>query len=155
MTPAIELAKKLNIAHQIYQYEHDPKVPSYGLEASEKLAVTPDRVFKTLVADVSGQLIVAVLPVNKMLDLKRVAKALSGKKAVMAEPKAVEKATGYILGGVSPLGQKKRLTTLIDQSATEFESIFVSAGRRGLEIELSAQDLQKALNANICLVTVD
>lgn len=155
MTPAIELAKKLNIAHQIYQYEHDPKVSSYGLEASEKLAVTPDRVFKTLVADVSGQLIVAVLPVNKMLDLKRVAKALSGKKAVMAEPKAVEKATGYILGGVSPLGQKKRLTTLIDQSATEFESIFVSAGRRGLEIELSAQDLQKALNANICLVTVD
>lgn len=155
MTPAIQLAKKLKIKHEIYQYQHDPKAPSYGLEASEKLGIAPDRVFKTLVAEVANQLIVTVLPVNKMLDLKRVAKAVKAKKATMAEPKVVEKTTGYILGGVSPLGQKKRLTTLIDQSATEFDSIFVSAGRRGLEIELSAQDLQKALNADICIVTVE
>ena len=152
MTPAIKLAKKLKISHQIYEYQHDPKAESYGLEASEKLGVIPDRVFKTLVANTGQELVVAILPVNQKLDLKRVAKAVKAKKVSMAEPKLVEKTTGYVLGGVSPLGQKKRLKTLIHQTAADFESIFVSAGKRGLEIELSAQDLQKTLNADICQI---
>lgn len=152
MTPAINLAKKLKISHQIYEYQHDPKAESYGLEASEKLGVIPDRVFKTLVANTGQELVVAILPVNQKLDLKRVAKAVKAKKVSMAEPKLVEKTTGYVLGGVSPLGQKKRLKTLIHKTAADFESIFVSAGKRGLEIELSAQDLKKALNADICQI---
>lgn len=154
VTPAINLAKKLKIEHQIYEYQHDPKAESFGLEASEKLGVSPDRVFKTLVANTGEQLVVAVLPVNQKLDLKRVAKAVKAKKAVMAEPNLVERTTGYVLGGVSPLGQKKRLTTLIHQSACEFDSIYVSAGRRGLEIELSAQDLKQALKATLCEIIV-
>lgn len=154
MTPAINLAKKLKVEHQIHEYQHDSKADSYGLEASEKLGVSPDRVFKTLVVNTGEQLVVAVLPVNQKLDLKRVAKAVKAKKAVMAEPKLVERTTGYVLGGVSPLGQKKRLTTLIHQSAREFESIYVSAGRRGLEIELSAQDLKQALKADLCEIIV-
>lgn len=155
MTPAINLAKKLKIHHQIHEYQHDPKAESYGLEASEKLDIAPSRVFKTLVAQAGEELIVAVLPVSNKLDLKRLAKAVKAKKAAMADPRIVERSTGYILGGVSPLGQKKRLKTLIHQSAIEYETIFVSAGRRGLEIELSPQDLQKALSAQVCSIIAD
>ena len=142
MTPAVAAAKRQGIAHRLHEYTHDPAAGSYGLEAAEKLDIDPQRVFKTLVVELdSAQLAVAIVPVSQQLNLKRCAKALGCKKVRMAEPKAVERATGYVLGGVSPLGQKRRLRTLLDSSAEPFETIYVSAGRRGLEIELSPQDL--------------
>ncbi len=154
MTPAINLAKKHKIAHSVHQYEHDDSAPSYGLEAAQKMAVAPQRIFKTLVVSLDdASLAVAIIPVETMLSLKAVAKALGAKKAQMADKNAVQRSTGYVLGGVSPLGQKKRLKTLLDQTAGEFESIFVSAGKRGLEIELSPADLLKLTqgeNAQLC-----
>lgn len=144
MTPAINFAKKHRIDYQVHAYEHDPNAPSYGLEAAEKLGLDPARVFKTLVVELDGkELAVAVLPVNAKLDLKQFAKALGAKKAAMAEPRAVERTTGYVLGGVSPLGQKKPLKTLLDESAKQYPTIFVSAGRRGLDIELKPDDLMR------------
>ncbi len=148
MTPAIELAKRAGIAFEVHQYEHDPNHPSFGEEAAERLGVEPARVFKTLVFSLDGRrLAVAVVPVSAKLDLKAAAKALGGKRAVMAEADAVERSTGYVLGGVSPLGQKRRLATLIDDSARVLETLFVSAGRRGLEIELAPDDLCRLLDA--------
>jgi Cys-tRNA(Pro)/Cys-tRNA(Cys) deacylase len=142
MTPAINFAKKHKIEYQVHAYEHDPAAPSFGLEAAEKLGLDPARVFKTLVVELDGkELAVAVIPVNAKLDLKRFAKALGHKKAAMAEQRKVERTTGYVLGGVSPLGQKRPLKTLLDESARQFPTIFVSAGRRGLDIELKADDL--------------
>ena len=142
MTPAIDLAKQQGIAYTVHHYQHDPASASYGLEAAEKLALNPARVFKTLVLQLDGkQLAVAVLPVSQQLSMKLAAKALGAKKAEMAKAADVMRATGYVLGGVSPLGQKKRLPTLIDNSARQFASIYISAGKRGLEIELRADDL--------------
>jgi Cys-tRNA(Pro)/Cys-tRNA(Cys) deacylase len=142
MTPAIDLLKKQQIAHRVHEYTHDPQHASYGLEAAEKLGVSALRVFKTLVVKLdTGQLAVAVLPVEPMLSMKQMARACDVKKADMADKVAVQRSTGYVLGGVSPLAQKKRLPTLIDDSAKNFSTIFVSAGRRGLEIELTPQDL--------------
>ena len=142
MTPAILLAKKAKIAFNVHEYKHDSKAQSYGLEAAEKLNLNPAQVFKTLVVETdSKQLVVAVLPVNQQLNLKALAKAVGAKKAAMAPQQLVERTTGYILGGVSPLAQKKRLATVIDSSAKNFETIYVSAGRRGLEIELAADIL--------------
>lgn len=144
MTPAINTAKKGKIAYTLHSYIHDPASASYGEEASEKLGIPPERVFKTLVVLIdSKQMVVAVIPVSSMLSMKQIAKAAGGKKAEMANGSDVERSSGYILGGVSPLGQKKRLRTFIDSSAENFSTIFVSAGRRGLEIELSGQDLRK------------
>nr|WP_314483629.1 Cys-tRNA(Pro) deacylase [uncultured Pseudomonas sp.] len=138
MTPALDLLKKVRAEHRIHSYEHDPKAASYGLEASEKLNLEPARVFKTLLASSEkGELLVAVVPVVGTLDLKALAHAAGAKKVEMAEPAAAQRATGYLLGGISPLGQKKRLRTFIDDSAKGFETIFVSAGRRGLEVELA------------------
>ena len=149
MTPAVALAKKSGIDFKIHQYEHDPKHFSYGDEAAVKLGLDRARVFKTLVISLDGErLAVMVVPVSRKLDLKSAAKALGAKKACMAEAVEVERATGYVMGGVSPLGQKRRLTSSIDDSAVDFETIFVSAGRRGLEIELAASDLRRLLNAN-------
>ncbi|KUM55060.1 Cys-tRNA(Pro) deacylase [Rheinheimera sp. EpRS3] len=148
MTPAIELAKQRGIAHQVHQYQHDPAAASYGLEAAEKLGLLPQQVFKTLVLSLdSKQLAVAILPVDQLLSMKQLAKALGAKKADMANAADVMRSTGYVLGGVSPLGQKKLLPTVIDSSAQQFATIYVSAGRRGLEIELSAADLRQLLNA--------
>lgn len=142
MTPAIDLLKKVRAPHSVHSYSHDPKAPSYGLEAAEKLGLEPARVFKTLlVASEKGELLVAVVPVAGSLDLKALALAAGVKKAEMADPAAAQRATGYLLGGISPLGQKKRLRTFIDTSAQGFASIFVSAGRRGLEVELAAEVL--------------
>ncbi|MBD2857730.1 Cys-tRNA(Pro) deacylase [Spongiibacter sp. KMU-158] len=142
MTPGINAAKKAKISYNVHQYEHDAAHSSYGLEAAEKMNVAPERVFKTLVVNLDGKgMAVGVVPVSSMLNMKAIAKAAGVKKAAMAEAAEVEKSTGYVLGGVSPLGQKKRLPTVIDASAKNFETIFVSAGRRGLEIELSPQDL--------------
>lgn len=153
MTPAINAAKKAKISFQTHQYEHDSTAESYGEEAAEKLGISSDRVFKTLLAEVDKELVVAVLPVSHLLNLKRCAAAFKGKKAVMANPQDAERATGYVVGGISPLGQKKRLKMVIDESAQTFESIYVSAGRRGLEIELSAGDLAKltgAIFSSVC-----
>lgn len=138
MTPALDLLKKVRAEHRIHSYEHDPKAASYGLEAAEKLNLEPVRVFKTLLASSEkGELLVAVVPVVGSLDLKALAHAAGVKKVEMSDPAAAQRATGYLLGGISPLGQKKRLRTFIDESAQGFETIFVSAGRRGLEVELS------------------
>ncbi len=142
MTPAINVAKKQKIDYIIHAYDHDPTRPSYGGEAAEKLDMPENRVFKTLVVSLSDNtLAVGVVPVCAMLNLKRIANALGVKKAAMADPADVERVTGYVLGGVSPLGQKKRLKTVIDSSAETFDTILVSAGRRGLEIELRPEDL--------------
>ena len=139
MTPALDLLKKVRAEHRIHSYEHDPKAASYGLEAAEKLGLDPKRVFKTLLASSEkGELLVAVVPVVGSLDLKALAQAAGVKKCEMADPAAAQRSTGYLLGGISPLGQKKRLRTFIDQSAEAHETIHVSAGRRGLEVELAA-----------------
>ncbi|WP_028489993.1 Cys-tRNA(Pro) deacylase [Thiothrix lacustris] len=143
MTPAINLAKKAKIAFKIHEYAHDPANEAYGLEAAEKLGLPPTQVFKTLVVSLDGkELAVGILPVAAMLSMKAIAKAAHAKKADMADKALVARTTGYVLGGVSPLGQKKLLKTFIDTSAAQFPTIYVSAGRRGLEIELAAQDLQ-------------
>ncbi|ATD01085.1 MAG: Cys-tRNA(Pro) deacylase [Pseudoalteromonas spongiae] len=147
MTPAIKTAEKAKIDFSVHQYEHDSSVASFGLEASEKLGVSAATVFKTLVASLdNGELVVAIIPVDRKLNLKAVAKASKAKKAKMAEPLDVERSTGYVLGGVSPLGQKKRLKTLLDDSAKAQSTIYVSAGRRGLEIELQPSDLLSLTN---------
>ncbi|WP_428771821.1 Cys-tRNA(Pro) deacylase [Vibrio sp.] len=156
MTPAINLAKKNKVAHTIHQYQHDPRADSYGLEAAQVLGQDPATVFKTLLFCINGDaknLAVAVLPVDQKLNLKLAAKAAKAKKADMADPAIAEKTTGYVVGGISPLGQKKRLPTFIHASALELETICVSAGKRGLEIELTAQDLAKLTKAefvNLC-----
>jgi Cys-tRNA(Pro)/Cys-tRNA(Cys) deacylase len=148
MTPGINLAKKQKIAHTVHEYTHDPDSESYGQEAADKLGVPASRVFKTLVVSLDNKtLAVAVLPVSGMLSMKQVARAAGAKKATMAAPADVERATGYVLGGVSPLGQKKRLKTIIDVSAADYDTVYISAGRRGLEIELGPDDLKKLTNA--------
>ncbi|MFD7323431.1 Cys-tRNA(Pro) deacylase [Streptomyces sp. NPDC059875] len=135
-TPATVALTASGTPFTLHAYDHDPAVPSYGEEAAEALGVSPDRVFKTLVADVDGELTVAVVPVAGQLDLKALAAAVGGKRAAMADPAAAERTTGYVRGGISPLGQRKRLRTVLDASATTHETICISAGRRGLEVEL-------------------
>lgn len=142
MTPAIDLARKNKIAFNVHQYKHDPNTTSFGHEATIALGLDPVRVFKTLVVELNtNELIVGVVPVSGSLDLKAIASAAKAKKAIMADKGKVQATTGYIIGGVSPLGQRKQLTTIIDVSANNFETIFVSAGKRGLDIELNANDL--------------
>ncbi|MBB5320214.1 Cys-tRNA(Pro) deacylase [Marinobacter oulmenensis] len=154
MTPGINVAKKHKVAHTVHEYTHEPGSESYGQEAADKLGVPPERVFKTLVVMLDGrELAVGVVPVCAMLSMKGMARAAGAKKAAMATPADVERATGYILGGVSPLGQKKRLRTFIDASAAEFETVYVSAGRRGLEIELSSEDLVRLTSGTLCGLT--
>lgn len=147
MTPGINAAKKAKIIYEVHEYTHDPNNESFGDEAATKLDVPEDQVFKTLVvAYADKKYAVAVVPVSSMLNLKRLAKALKVKKASMAQATDVERTTGYVLGGVSPLGQKKRLVTVIDSSAIEHTTIFVSAGRRGLSIQLDPKDLLSLTN---------
>ncbi|MFE9660484.1 MULTISPECIES: Cys-tRNA(Pro) deacylase [unclassified Streptomyces] len=140
-TPATVALTAAGTAFTVHAYAHDPAHPSYGEEAAQAMGVSPDRVFKTLVADVDGELTVAVVPVAGSLDLKALATAVGGKKAAMADPAAAERVTGYVRGGISPLGQRKRLRTVLDASAGEHATICVSAGRRGLEVELAPADL--------------
>ncbi|MFJ8665857.1 Cys-tRNA(Pro) deacylase [Streptomyces sp. NPDC093600] len=140
-TPATVALAAAGTPFTLHAYDHDPASPSYGEEAAEALGVTPERVFKTLVADVDGELTVAVVPVAGQLDLKALASAVGGKRAAMADPAAAERTTGYVRGGISPLGQRKRLRTVLDSSAATHATICVSAGRRGLEVELSPTDL--------------
>jgi len=143
------LLTKQKVAHQVHEYPHDPRAESFGTEASDALGVPAERVFKTLVADVDGALTVGVVPVSRQLDLKALAAAAGGKKARLADVTAAERATGYVAGGISPLGQRKRLPVVLDSSATDHETIFCSAGRRGLEIELSPTDLARLSAATI------
>lgn len=157
MTPAINLAKKKKVTHTIHQYDHDPRAESYGLEAAEVLGQDPAKVFKTLLFSLNGEaknLAVAIIPVDQKLNLKLAAKAAKAKKADMADPEIAQKTTGYVVGGISPLGQKKALPTFIHQSAEQKETICVSAGKRGLEIELAPGDLAmltRAQFAELCI----
>jgi len=146
-TPATALLAKRKVPYTLHSYDHDPRHESFGLEAAEALGLDPSRVFKTLVAEVDGALAVGVVPVTGQLDLKALAAALKGKKARMAEVTAAERATGYVAGGISPLGQKKRLPVVIDASATAFDTVFCSAGRRGLEVELAPSALAELTGA--------
>ncbi|WKE64069.1 Cys-tRNA(Pro) deacylase [Gallaecimonas kandeliae] len=142
MTPAIVLLQKTQTPHQVLSYQHDPKAPAYGLEAAEVLGLAVEQVFKTLLAKLDdGKLVVALVPVHRQLDLKLLAKAAGAKKAQMAPPHDAEKATGYVVGGISPLGQKKALPLFLDDSAKAFEVIHVSGGRRGLELALAPEAL--------------
>ncbi len=146
-TRATELLARLGIPHTVHRYTHDPRHPSYGQEASEALGVAPERVFKTLVADVDGQLTVGVVPVAGSLDLKALAAAVGGKKAVMADAVQAERSSGYVTGGIAPIGLRRPLRVVVDESALGHGTIFCSAGQRGLEIELAPADLIKAADA--------
>ncbi|MEV5143089.1 Cys-tRNA(Pro) deacylase [Streptomyces sp. NPDC052727] len=146
-TPATVALTAAGVDFTVHAYDHDPSHPSYGEEAAEAMGVSPDRVFKTLVADVDGSLVVGVVPVAGSLDLKALAAAVGGKRATMADPTLAERTTGYVRGGISPLGQRKKLPTVIDDSAESHATICVSAGRRGLEVELAPEDLAKLTEA--------
>ncbi|MEU0752808.1 Cys-tRNA(Pro) deacylase [Streptomyces albogriseolus] len=146
-TPATVALTAAGVPFTVHSYDHDPSHPSYGEEAAEAMGVSPDRVFKTLVADVDGALTVAVVPVAGQLDLKALASAAGGKRASMADPALAERTTGYVRGGISPLGQRRKLPTVLDASATRHGTICVSAGRRGLEVELAPTDLARLTSA--------
>ncbi|MGA1933373.1 Cys-tRNA(Pro) deacylase [Arcobacter sp. YIC-464] len=154
MTPAINLLKKNKCEFKIHKYDHDPACENYGEEAAQKLGLDENQVYKTLLVELSPkELAVAVLPVANQLSLKEVATAFKSKKAVMANKQEAQKVTGYLLGGISPLGQKKRLKTVLDESAKNYDTIFVSGGKRGLDIEVKPEDLIKLLNASYYKVT--
>lgn len=156
MTPGILAAQRARVAFTVHEYEHDPAAESYGNEAVEKTGANPDQVFKTLVVSLDGKdLAVAVVPVSAMLSLKLIARAAGAKKAAMADKQLVQRTTGYVLGGVSPLGQKKQLKTFIDDSASNFATLFVSAGKRGLEIELAPDDLARLTGATFAPLQQD
>ena len=162
MTPAINLAKQCGLDYRLHEYTHDSSAASFGLEAAEKLGVNVAQVFKTLVVLTDTEaLAVAILPVDKTLNFKKMAKTLAAnkmlacKKVQMADPKQVERSSGYVLGGVSPLGQKKRLPTVIDESAQIQSTIYVSGGRRGLEIELPPAQLATTLTARFASIVDD
>lgn len=155
MTPAIDKVTAANIYFNVHQYQHESGL-AYGLEAAEKLGLDPARVFKTLMLETDAgpkALAVAVIPVAAQLDLKAVAKALKQKKVAMADPSIAERLTGFLVGGISPLGQKRSFPTLVDDSALAFETLFVSGGRRGLEIELAPQALAQLANAGFSSIT--
>jgi Cys-tRNA(Pro)/Cys-tRNA(Cys) deacylase len=153
-TRATELLTRRGIKHVVHRYRHDPRHPSYGQEASEALGVPPERVFKTLVADVDGQLTVAVVPVAGTLDLKALASAVGGKRAAMAEPSAAQRATGYVPGGITSIGLRRPLPVVIDASALAHATVFCSAGQRGVEIELAPGDLVAAAGATTAAIAV-
>lgn len=148
-TPATAALTRARIDFTVHTYEHDPAASSYGLEAAAALGLDPERVLKTLLASVDGRLVVGIVPVSGQLDLKAVAAAVGGKKAVMADPREAERVTGYVVGGISPIGQKKALPTVLDASATGHETVFVSGGRRGMDLELSPKDLAAVARATL------
>lgn len=155
-TPATTALVRAGVAHEVHPYDHDAAVSAevgYGLEAARALGVDPARVYKTLVVEVDGALGVAVLPVTATLDLKAAGAALGGKRATMADPAAAERTTGYVRGGISPLGQRKRLPTVVDASALEHPTVLVSGGRRGLDVELAPADLVALTGAAVAPVT--
>jgi Cys-tRNA(Pro)/Cys-tRNA(Cys) deacylase len=143
-TPATRAAKAAAVAFTVHEYRHDPRAQSYAGEAAEALGLDPRRVFKTLVVSVADDLAVAIVPAAEQLDLRAI-----GKRAVMADTARAQRVTGYVAGGISPLGQRRRLTTYVDERALEHDTIFVSAGRRGLEIELAPADLVALTSADV------
>ncbi|MDQ6524114.1 Cys-tRNA(Pro) deacylase [Nocardioides sp. LHD-245] len=148
-TPATTALATAGVEFRMHEYAHDARAASYGEEAAEAMGIDPGQVFKTLFADVDGALVVAVVPVSGQLDLKALARSVDGRKAVMADPKAAERATGYVVGGISPLGQRKAHPTVIDDTALTHDTVFVSAGRRGLEVELSPAELVRLTAARV------
>ncbi|QZN86564.1 Cys-tRNA(Pro) deacylase [Cellulomonas sp. C5510] len=149
-TPALVALTAAGVPHTAHAYEHDPRsTVGYGLEAAEVLGIDPEQVYKTLMASVDGTLTVAVVPVAGKLDLKALASAVGGKKAVMADPAAAERATGYVVGGISPLGQRTAHPTVVDETAQLFDTVFVSGGRRGLDVELAPDDLIRLTAATV------
>lgn len=146
-TPATVALARAGVAFTLHAYEHDPRAASYGLEAAEALGLDPARVFKTLMASLDGRLCVGIVPVSGQLDLKALARALGGSKAAMAEVGAAERATGYVAGGISPIGQKRAHPTVLDESALAQPTVFVSAGRRGLDLEIAPADLVRVTGA--------
>lgn len=151
-TPATVALNRAGVAFTTHTYEHDPAATSYGLEAAEVLGLDPDCVFKTLFADVDGRLVVGIVPVSRQLDLKALAAAAGGKKATMADAAAAERATGYVVGGISPLGQKRAHPTVLDESALGFETVYVSGGRRGLDLGLAPGDLVRLTEATTAAI---
>jgi Cys-tRNA(Pro)/Cys-tRNA(Cys) deacylase len=151
-TTATITLQRAKVPFTLHEYTHDPRRESYGMEASEALRVPPERVFKTLVAAVDGSLAVGVVPVHRQLDLKALAAATGGKKAVMADVAAAERATGFVAGGISPVGQRRRLPVVVDESALALGTMFCSGGRRGLEIEIAPADLIKAAGATVAAI---
>jgi Cys-tRNA(Pro)/Cys-tRNA(Cys) deacylase len=155
-TPALVALDSAGVAHVAHAYEHDPgNDVGYGLEAAQVLAVSPERVFKTLMTTVDGELTVAVVPVTGMLDLKALASAVGGKKAAMADRTAAERATGYVVGGISPIGQRTAHPTVLDETVELFDTVFVSGGRRGLDVELKPADLIRLTGAVVAPIARD
>ncbi len=146
-TPATALLAREKVTHTLHPYPHDPRSDAFGEEAATALGVAPERLFKTLIASVDGRLVCAVVPVAGRLDLKALAAAVGAKRAAMAEPAAAARATGYVVGGISPLAQKTRLRVVIDESASRYPTVFVSAGKRGLQVELAPSDLARLTSA--------
>jgi Cys-tRNA(Pro)/Cys-tRNA(Cys) deacylase len=146
-TPATVALARAGVPFTVHAYQHDPSAPSYGPEAAALLGLDPRQVFKTLLATVDARLVVAVVPVSGQLDLKALAAAVGGKRATMADPAAAERATGYVVGGISPVGQRRRLPTVVDESALACDTVYVSGGRRGLDLGLAPGDLLRVTRA--------
>lgn len=156
MTPAIKTAEQAGVSFSVHEYNHDPSAETYGMEAAERLGLAPERVFKTLVVSLDQNVhAVAMVPVSGTLNLKQLARAAGAKKATMVDPREVQRLTGYVLGGVSPLGQKKPLAAFLDESAQMYPTVYVSAGRRGLEIELEPAVLAELTEARLCDLQAD
>jgi Cys-tRNA(Pro)/Cys-tRNA(Cys) deacylase len=151
-TPATVALEKAGVTFTVHAYDHDPRSASYGLEAADALGLDPDAVFKTLLADVDGELVVAVVPVSGQLDLKALASAVGGKRAAMADPAVAERTTGYVVGGISPIGQRRRLRTVVDESASARPAVYVSGGRRGVDLGLDPTDLVRVLDAQVARI---
>jgi Cys-tRNA(Pro)/Cys-tRNA(Cys) deacylase len=144
--------EKAGVAVTVHAYDHDPRSASYGLEAADALGLDPDAVFKTLLAEVDGELVVAVVPVSGQLDLKALASAVGGKRAAMADPAVAERTTGYVVGGISPIGQRRQLRTVVDESASARPAVYVSGGRRGVDLGLDPADLVRVLDAQVARI---
>lgn len=151
-TPATLQLRRLGLDHKLHPYPHDPRAEAFGDEAARALGVDPARIFKTLIVSVDERLMCAVVPVAGRLDLKQLAAEVGGKRAQLADPAAATRATGYVVGGISPIGQKTRLAVLLDSSASDFETVFVSAGKRGLQVELAPADLITATDARLMVI---
>jgi Cys-tRNA(Pro)/Cys-tRNA(Cys) deacylase len=151
-TPATAALTRAKIPFTVHTYDHDPAAGSFGLEAAAALGLDPERVFKTLLTSVDGRLVVGIVPVSGQLDLKAVAAAVGGKKATMADPTDAERVTGYVVGGISPIGQKKALLTVLDESAAAHPTVFVSGGRRGMDLEISPADLVALTRATLAAI---
>lgn len=148
-TPATTALTRAGVAFELHPYDHDPSAPSFGLEAAQALGIPPAQVFKTLLVDSGAALGVGIVPVDRQLDLKAVATALGWKRATMADPAAAERSTGYVLGGISPVGQKRALPTVLDESARTWDRVYVSGGRRGLDLSLAVDDLVRVTRAQV------